>query len=129
MDVAISMHPHVAERVVTFLGVPQRARARRASKALWEAVSAASMEDLLRATVLERQDLRNAYSLLVVAAMNRAVVPFPSADALVAWSGGLAPLFEELPQRFPRAAAIAVSARDVDLTRLSSLPHHRCPHV
>ena len=116
-----SVHPHVTERIVAFLGVPQRACARRASKALWKAVRAASMEDLLRATVLDQRDPSAPDAQLVVAAMSRAVGSFPSADALVAWSGGLALLHEELPQRFPRATAMAVSARFVDLTHLSSL--------
>ena len=102
------VHRHVAERIVTFLTVPQRACARRASKALWKAVSAASMEDLLRATVFEKRDLD---AQLVVVAMSRTVVSFPSADALVAWSGGLGPLYEELPLRFPHAAAIGISAQ------------------
>ena len=79
------------------------------------------MEDLLRATVLEQRDPSAADVQLVVAAMSRAVGSFPTADALVAWSGGLALLHAELPQRFPRAAAIAISARYVELTRLSLL--------
>ena len=45
------------------------------------------MENLLRATVLEHHNsTRDAE--LVVAAMSRAVGPFPSDDTHVAWCGG-----------------------------------------
>ena len=104
------VHRDVSERVVAFLGAPQRACARRASKALWKAVRATSMEDLLRATVLEQRDPSTPDVQLVVVAMSRVVVSFP-ADALVAWSGGLGLLYEELQLRFPHAAAIGISAR------------------
>ena len=104
------VHRDVTERVVAFLGVPQRACARGASKALWKAVRSASMEDLLRATVLEQRDRSAADAKLVVVAMSRVVVPFP-ADALVAWSGGLGLLYEELQLRFPHAAAIGISSQ------------------
>ena len=124
MDANSNVHPQrvhrdVAERVVALLTVPQRACARRASKALWKAVRAASMEDLLRATVLEQRDPSAADVQLVVVAMSRVVVSFPSAEALVAWSGGLGPLYEELQLRFPHTAAIGISAR---LGRCSPLP-------
>ena len=102
---------HVMERVVDFLTVPHRACARRASKALWEAVRDVSMEDLLRATVLEHHDTNTVDAQLVVVVTARAVGPFPSDDALVAWSGGLAILYEELQLRFPHAAAIGIPAR------------------
>ena len=101
------VHRDVTERVIAFLSVPQQACARRASKALWKAVAAASMEDLLRATVLEHQDDEQ----LVVVAMSRVSAPFPCGDALVAWSGGLGSLYDELQLRFPHAAAIGISAR------------------
>ena len=104
------VHRHVTERVVAFLGV-QQACARRASKALCEAVRATSMEDLLRATVLEQQGASAVDSQLVVVVMSRVVGPFPSGDALVAWCGGLALLYEEMQLRFPHAAAIGVPAR------------------
>ena len=107
------MHRHVAECVIVFLTVPQRACARRASKALWGAVTATSMEDMLRATVLEQRDTRAVDAQLVVVVMSRVAgwSAFSSADALVAWSGGLGPLYDELQMRFPTAAAIGVSAR------------------
>ena len=105
------VHRHVTERVAAFLSVPQQACARRASKALWEAVRAASMEDMLRAAVLEHRDASAVDAQLVVVAMSRVVGPFPSVDALLAWSGGLALLYDELQLRFPHAAAIGVSAR------------------
>ena len=54
------VHRHVVDRVVAYLTVPQQACARRASKALWEAVRAEWMENLLRATVLEHRDTSNA---------------------------------------------------------------------
>ena len=104
------VHPH--ETVISFLTVPQRASARRASKVLWEAVTAASMEDMLRATVLWHPETGIVdRATLVVVAMSRAPGPFPSVDALVAWCGGLAHLYDELPKRFPHAAAIGVSAQ------------------
>ena len=103
------VHRHVVDRVVAYLTVPQQACARRASKALWEAVMAESMEDLLRATV--HRDTSNVGAQLVFVAMSGGVAPFPSYDALVEWCGGLTLLYEELQQRFPRAAAIGVSAR------------------
>ena len=78
---------------------------------LWEAVTAASMEDMLRATVLEHRDASAEDTQLVVVAMSRALGPFPSVDALVAWCGGLPLLYEEIQLRFPHAAAIGVSAR------------------
>ena len=81
------VHRHVLERVAALLAVPQQACARRASKALREAVTAASMEDMLRATVLEHRDTSAGDAQLVVVAMSRALGPFPSADALVAWCG------------------------------------------
>ena len=105
------VHRHVLERVAAFLAMPQRANTRRASKALWEAVTAASMEDMLRATVLEHRDASAADAQLVVVAMSRALGPFPSVDALVAWCGGLPLLYEEVQLRFPHTAAIGVSAR------------------
>ena len=105
------VHRHVLERVAASLTVPQRACARRASKVLWEAVTAASMEDMLRATVLEHRDASAEDTQLVVVAMSRALGPFPSVDALVAWCGGLPLLYEEIQLRFPHAAAIGVSAR------------------
>ena len=74
-----------------------------------EAATAASMEDMLRATVLEHRDAVGAQHVVVV--MSRGLGPFPSADALVAWCGGLPLLYEELQLRFPHAAAIGVSAR------------------
>ena len=104
-------HRHVLERLAAFLSVPQQACARRASKALWEAVTAASMEDMLRATVVEHQGAGAVDAQLVVVVMSRVVGPFPSVDALVAWCGGLTLLYEELQLRFPHAAAIGVSAR------------------
>ena len=107
----LRVHRHVLERVAAFLTVRQRACARRASKALWEAVTAASMEGMLRATVLEHRDASASDAQLVVVAMSRALGPFPSADALVAWCGGLPLLHEEVQLRFPHAAAIGVSAR------------------
>ena len=105
------VHRHVLERVAASLTVPQQACARRASKALWEAVTAASMEDMLRATVLEHRDTSADGAQLVVVAVSRALGPFPSVDALVAWCGGLPLLYEEVQLRFPHAAAIGVSAR------------------
>ena len=105
------VHRHVVDRVVAYLTVPQQACARRASKALWEAVRAESMENLLRATVLEHRDTSNVDAQLVFVAMSGGVAPFPSYDVLVEWCGGLTLLHEELQQRFPRAAAIGVSAR------------------
>ena len=105
------VHRHVVDRVVAYLTVPQQACARRASKALWEAVRAESMENLLRATVLEHRDTSNVGAQLVFVAMSGGVAPFPSGDAMVEWCGGLTLLYEELQQRFPRAAAIGVSAR------------------
>ena len=105
------VHRDVTERVAAFLTVPQRECARRASKALWKAVTAASMEDMLRATVLVHEDNHAVSAQLVVVAMSRVSAPFPCGDALVAWSGGLGPLYDELQLRFPHAAAIAVSAR------------------
>ena len=105
------VHRDVSERVVTFLIVRRRARARRASKALWKAVRAVSMEDLLRATVLEQRDSSAPDAQLVVVAMSRFVVSFPSAEALVAWSGGPGLLYEELQLRFPHAAAIGISSQ------------------
>ena len=68
----LSLHRHVLERVVAFHTVATQACARRASKALWEAVRAASMEDLLRATVLEHHNSTRDAELVVVA-MSRAV--------------------------------------------------------
>ena len=59
------------------------------------------MEDLLRAAVLEHHDTNTVYAQLVVVVTTRAVGPFPSYDALVAWSGGLAVLHEELQLRLP----------------------------
>ena len=103
------VHRHVVDRVVAYLTVPQQACARRASKALWEAVRAESIEDLLRATV--HRDASNLNAQLVFVAMSGAVAPFPSYDVLVDWCGGLTLLYEELQQRFPRAAAIGVSAQ------------------
>ena len=105
------VHRHVVDRVVAFLTVPQQACARRASKALWEAVRAESMEDMLRATVLEQEGPSTVDAQLVVVAMRRAAGPFPSDDALLEWSGGVTLLYEELQHRFPLAAAIGVSAR------------------
>ena len=105
------VHRHVVDRVVAYLTVPQQACARRASKALWEAVRAESMENLLRATVLEHRDTSNVDAQLVFVAMSGGVAPFPSYDVLVEWCGGLTLLYEELQQRFPRAAAIGFSAR------------------
>ena len=107
----LRVHRHVLERVAAFATVPQQACARRASKALCEAVRAESMEDLLRATVLEHRDTSNVDAQLVFVVMSRAVAPFPSHDVLVEWCGGLTLLYEELQQRFPCAAAIGVSAR------------------
>ena len=107
----LRVHRHVRECVAAFLAVPQQACARRASKALWEAVTAASMEDMLRAAVLEHRDTCAVGAQLVVVAMSRALGPFPSADALAAWCGGLPLLYEEVQLRFPHAAAIGVSAR------------------
>ena len=105
------VHRHVTERIVAFLTVPQQASARRASKGLWEAVTAASMEDMLRATVFDHHDNNTIDAQLVVVAMSRAHGPFPCGDALVAWSGGLGPLYEEMQLRFPDATAIGVSSR------------------
>ena len=59
------VHRHVVDRVVAYLTVPQQACARRASKALWEAVRADSMEGMLRATVLEHQYTANAQLVFV----------------------------------------------------------------
>ena len=67
------------------------------------------MENLLCATVLEHQDLSTAQ--LVVVAMSRAVGPFPSSDALLAWSGGPTLFYAELQLCFPHAAAIGISTR------------------
>ena len=113
------VHRHVLERVAASLTVPQQACARRASKALWEAVRAASMEDMLRATVVEHQDVGTVDPQLVVVAMSRVVGSFPSMDALLAWSGGLTLLYEDLQLRFPNAAAIGISAR---LTAIRPFP-------
>ena len=93
-----------------FLAAPQRACARRTSKALWAAVRDASMEDLLCAAVLEHHTPGDTDAQLVVVAMSRVVGPVPW-DALVAWSGGPALFSEELRLRFPGAAAIGISAR------------------
>ena len=113
------VHRDVTERVANFLTVSQRACARRASNALWEAVTAASMEDMLRATVLEQDDTTTRAvdasavdAQLVVVAMSRASGPFPSMDALLAWSGGLGPLYDELQLRFPHAGRDRGSLRD-----------------
>ena len=103
------VHRDVLERVIAFLTVPQQACARRAGKALWEAVRAASLEDLLNAAV--HHDAIAVDAQLVVVAMSRALGSFPSEDALVAWSGGLGVLCEDLQLRFPHAAAIGISAR------------------
>ena len=105
------VHRDVTERVVAFLSVSQRACARRGSKALWKAVTAESMEDMLRATVLEHRDTRVVDGQLVVVAMSSMPGSFSSADALVAWSGGLGPLYDELQLRFPHATVIGISAR------------------
>ena len=102
------VHRHVIEHVVAFLAVPQLACMRGASKALWEAVRAASMEDLLRASVFEYQDISTVDTQVVVVAMSRAVGPFPSDDARIAWCGGLSLLYEELQLRFPHAAAVGI---------------------
>ena len=107
----LQVHRHVTERISAFLTVPQQACARRASKALWEAARAASMEDMLRAAVFEHQDASAVDAQLVVVAMSRVVGPFASVDSLVAWCGGLALVYDELQLRFPHAAAIGVSAR------------------
>ena len=104
----LSLHRHVLERVVAFHTVATQACARRASKALWEAVSAASTEDLLRATVLEH---RTRDAELVVVAMSRAVGPFPSDGARLAWCGGIALLYDELRFRFINATAFGISAQ------------------
>ena len=74
---------HVRERVVAFLTVQHQASARQACKGMAEAVRCVSMENLLRATVLERCDGR-----LVIVAPSRFMSPFPSDDAVVEWSGG-----------------------------------------
>ena len=103
------VHRDVLECVVAFFTVPTQACARRASKTLWKAITATSMEDMLRATVVVQEDTRAVDAQLVVLAMSRA--PFSSADALVAWCGGLELLYDELPKRFPHAAAIGISAR------------------
>ena len=108
---SVRVHRDVRERVAAFLTVPQRACARRASKPLWKAVTAASMEDMLCAAVIELKDTRGDRATLVVVAMSRVSAPFSCGDALLAWSGGLGPLYDELKLRFPHAAAIAVSAR------------------
>ena len=63
------------------------------------------------ATVIEHEDTCAADVQLVVVAMSRAPGPFPSMEALLAWSGGLGSLYDELQLRFPHAAAIGVSAR------------------
>ena len=104
------VHRHVLEHVAAFATVPQQACARRASKALCEAVRAESMEDLLHATVLEHRHT-TVDAQLVFVVMSRALVLFKSADAMLEWCGGLTLLYEELQQRFPHAAAIGVSAR------------------
>ena len=44
-------HRDVMDRVVPFLALREQACVRQASMTLWEAVRAASMEDLLRAVV------------------------------------------------------------------------------
>ena len=107
---------HVLERLVAFLSVQEQANVRRASKKLWEAVSAVSLENLLRATVIEYHDALAVDAQLVVVVMSRAVLPFPSDDAAVAlWSGGLPKLYEELRLRFPCAAAFGISFRLMDL--------------
>ena len=103
------VHRDVTERVAAFLTLRQRACARRASKALWEAVRAALMEDMLRVAVLEYQDASALDAQLVVVAMSRVVVP-RLMDALVEWCGGLALLYDELQLRFPHAAAMGISA-------------------
>ena len=107
------VHRDVTERIVTYLSVPQQACARRASKALWKAARAASMEDMLRAAVFEHNgtDTRVVDEQLVVVAMNRALRHFPSVDALLAWCGGLGPLYDELQLRFSHMATVGVSAR------------------
>ena len=69
------------------------------------------MEDMLHATVVEHEDAHAVEAQFVVVAMSRAPGPFPSVDALLAWSGGLGPLYGELQLRFPHAAAIGISAR------------------
>ena len=75
-------------------------------------MTAASMEDMLRATVLWYPDVGVVdRAALVVVAMSHVPAPFPSADVLVSWSGGLGLLYDELTKRFPHAAAIGVSAR------------------
>ena len=105
------VHKHVLERIATVLAVPQQACVRRASKRLWEAVRAASLEDLLRAAVLEHHNSSAVDAQLVVVAVSRALGPFPSEDALVAWVGGPTVLYDEVQLRFPHAAAIGISAR------------------
>lgn len=101
------VHWHLMERVVDFLSVRHQSCARRVRKVLWEAVRAASMENLLCAMV--HQDTVG--EDLVVVALTCEVYPFPSIDALVEWSGGMALLYEELLSRFPHAAAMGISAR------------------
>ena len=68
------------------------------------------MEDLLRAVVVDHGS-STAGTQLVVATTSRVIGPFASLDMLVAWSGGLRQLYEELQLRFPLAAAIGVSAQ------------------
>ena len=79
------VHRHVVDRVAAYLTVPQQACARRASKALWEAVRAESMEDLLRATVLEHRDTSNADAQLVFVAMSGGLYPI----SVIRCAGGM----------------------------------------
>ena len=104
-------HRHVMERVAAFLDVPQQASARGASKALCEAMRAVAMEALLRGAVLEHCPADADTQLVLLLVSRLSALPFPSDDALVAWSGGLAQLYEELQLRFPFVAAVGISER------------------
>ena len=111
-------HRHALECVVTFLTKWEWGYARRASKALCEAVRAASLEDLLRTKVQwQREDTTTAEQFVVIA--GRISRADPQFEAQVAWSGGLALLYEDLQLRFQHAAVIGLSAQ---LTAIRPFP-------
>ena len=60
------------------------------------------------ALCLSTKDISTVDTQVVVVAMCRAVGPFPSHDARIAWCGGLSLLYEELQLRFPHAAAVGI---------------------
>ena len=105
-----NMHWGVLERFVTYLTIPQQAFARRVCKTLFDAVSALSLETLVQATVIEHCETGSS-DLQFVVVTDCTVAPFPPGDVLVAWSGGLSLLCEDLQLRFRCASAFGISTR------------------